>query len=170
MKELLREKRFSIIRKGDKDFIAAFSKSMDELGYTFDGVIGEGFCWGKYMIIYRKASVKNKNVLARIYIRDEGLVLRLYLNNIDKHRAYIENAPDYIKSPFLDDHGVCKHCKNEKGASCKFRKTYTIDGRYIEKCNGVTFEFHNPNCEKLSGYVDLLNEFIRGKKRGGCEQ
>ena len=45
----------------------------------FGGKIGSGYCWGKYMVIYRKSGVKSENVYARIYMRDADIVLRLFL-------------------------------------------------------------------------------------------
>lgn len=83
------------------------------------------------------------------------------MNNIDKHRCYIEHAPDYIKDVFTGEHGNCTHCHNEKDGRCKFRKAYTLENRYIEKCNGATFEFREPNLEKLGEYVGLLKEFFK---------
>jgi len=52
-----------------------------------------------------------------------------------------------------------------KDGLCKFRKTYTLDGRRFEKCNGAVFEFRQPNKEKLPDYMDLLKEFYAGKRR-----
>ena len=111
------------------------------------------------MIIYSKIGVKSKQVAARIYIRENSIILRLFLNKIDKHREYIENAQDFIKEVFTGEHGKCNHCHNDKGGICKFRKTYTLENNCIEKCNGVTFEFWAPNLEKLPGYMGLLKEF-----------
>ena len=35
----------------------------------------------------------------------------------------------------------------------------------IEKCNGITFEFHQPNVDKLKDYLQLFKEFYpRGKE------
>ncbi len=76
------------------------------------------------MIIYRKSNVKSKNVVARIYIREQSIVLRLFLNKVIKHSDYISETPDYIKSVFIGEYGNCKHCK---GDNCKFRKDYEID-------------------------------------------
>jgi len=44
------------------------------------------------------------------------------------------------------------------------RKTYTIDGKQMEKCSGVVFEFYNPTMEKLGDYMGLLAEFYPAKK------
>jgi hypothetical protein len=164
MKVFLNEERFDFISSDNKSFILAFDNEMNQLGYDFGGKIGSGYCWGKYMLIYRKSAVKSERVYARIYIRDESIVLRLFLNDIDKHRALIENAPPHIKDPFINDHGRCQHDKNEKDGSCRFRKSYTIDGQFIEKCNGITFEFHQPNLEKLPDYLALFTEFYPKKK------
>lgn len=163
METILSEERFNIISKENKAFICTFSDELSRLGYGFGGNIGSGFCWGKYMIIYSKIGVKSKQVIARIYIRENSIVLRLFLNKIDKHREYIENAPAFIKEVFTGDHGKCNHCHNDKGGVCKFRKTYTIDNNYIEKCNGITFEFWEPNLERLPHYIDLLKEFLKNK-------
>ena len=86
---------------------------MNIIDYDFGGSIGDGYCWGHYMVIYSR----NKKVIARIFIRDKGIkiwggkehkwnnciVLRLFFNNIDKHMKYIEAAPSHIKSPFIND-------------------------------------------------------------------
>jgi hypothetical protein len=162
MKDLMLEDRFGMIQQKDKDFIVAFNEEMSKLGNGFDGKIGDGFCWGKYMIIYAKIGIRNKNVLARIYIREDGIVLRLYFNRIDEHRGFIENAPFYIKDVFTGESGRCNHCHNEKDGTCKFRKTYVIDGIFIEKCNGMTFEFREPNIGKLIDYMELIREFLMG--------
>lgn len=158
------ESRFDFISDTDKQFIIAFDEEMKRLGYDFGNDIGSGFCWGRYMIIYSKKGVNSKKVIARIYIRDDGsIVLRLFLNDIDKRRAYIENTEPYIKNVFTGLHGDCSHCKNDKDGVCRFRKTYTLDGRLIEKCNGIVFEFHMPDVTKLPGYVGLLREFYKTK-------
>lgn len=153
------EERFNIISEENKAFILAFDNEISKLGYGFSGNIGTGFCWGKYMIIYSKIGVKSKKVAARIYIRENSIILRLFLNQIDKHREYIENTRSFIKEVFTGEHGNCHHCHNDKGGACKFRKTYTLENNYIEKCNGITFEFWGPNLEKLPDYMSLLKEF-----------
>lgn len=164
MKTVLAEERFNDISAEDKAFILAFDKEMSQLGYGFGGNIGSGFCWGKYMIIYSKNGVKSKQVAARIYIRENCIILRLFLNKIDTHREYIENTQPFIKEVFTGEHGNCHHCHNDKGGICKFRKTYTLDNNFIEKCNGITFEFWEPNLEKLPAYMNLLKEFYPIRK------
>lgn len=139
MEQFLSERRFDIIKESDKVFIIAFDKAINELGYDFGGVIGSGNFYGPFMIIYGKTGTKSRSCAARIYIKDTGAVgLRLFLNNINDHRSYIENAPFYIKDVFTGEHGKCKHCK---GKLCKFKKIYTIAGCEFEKCNGLVFEF-----------------------------
>jgi len=161
----LTDEKFNFIAAHDKAFIYAFDDEMVRLGYNFGNNIGSGFCWGKYMIIYTKTGVKSKKVYARIYLRDSSIVLRLFLSDIDKHRDYVQNAPAYIKEVFTGDFGNCKHCHNEKDGVCMFRKTYTLDDRFIEKCNGSTFEFHEPSLKKLGGYVSLFTKFYPAKNR-----
>jgi hypothetical protein len=111
------------------------------------------------MVIYRKSGVKSKKVFARFYIREESIVLRLFFSKIDKDRAYIENAPSHIKDVFVGDYGNCHRCHNDKDGICKFRKTYTLNDRFIEKCNGSTFEFHQPSLDKMADYIGLFTEF-----------
>jgi hypothetical protein len=174
MDKLLKEERFGFVSAENKIFIREFTKQMESFGYGFGGNIGSGYCWGKYMVIYSQNGVKSKRVIARIFIRNDdviifggreikysnSIVLRLFFSNIDKHESYIENSPSYIKKPFIDEHGMCGHCKDD----CpKYRKTYTIDGKMIEKCAGVVFEFHDPKIEYIKDYVDILKEFY-GKK------
>lgn len=167
IKELMAEERFNIILDSDKAFIIAFSNEIEKIGYDFGGGIGEGYVWANFMIIYAKTGVKTKQVAARIYIADNRIVLRLFFNNVDKHRAYIENAAGHIRDVFTGNHGDCS-C-NPKKEGCRMRKTYTIDGRQIEKCSGVVFEFHNPTSEKLADYINLLKEFYPIKTKGAWQ-
>ncbi|MCQ5129520.1 hypothetical protein NE562_07590 [Butyricicoccus faecihominis] len=160
IQQQMKEERFACITEKDKGFIIAFTQAMEELGYTYDDTIGNGFCWGKYMLIFRKANVKSKNVVARIYIKEDAVVLRMFFNNVTKHASFISAAPAYIKTVFTGDYGNCKHCK---GDHCKFRKDYVIDGLNIEKCNGTTFEFEQPAVEKLPDYLRLFREFYPAK-------
>lgn len=163
---LLAEERFNFLSTVDKDFVGAFDGEMNRLGYSFGGKIGDGYCWGKYMLIYRKNNVKSQNVYARIYLREKSIALRFFLNDIDRHSHFIENSPTHIKEVFTDEHGKCQHCHNEKQGKCRFRKTYTIDGVLIEKCNGYTFEFRAPTLKKIPDYVALFTEFYpAGKKQ-----
>lgn len=159
MKEQLSMEAFNYLSEKDKEFIIHFDAKLEKLGFTCDSEIGPGYCWGNHMIIYRKKSVKSKKVYARIYFRENSILLRLFLNKIDKHREYIETAPDHIKDVFVGGTGTCTHCHNEKDGNCKFRKTYSIDDALIEKCNGVVFEFYNPTLDKLADYISLFEEF-----------
>lgn len=164
MRALVNESRFDFVSAGNKTFMVAFDDEMSKLGYGFGGTIGEGFCWGRYMALYRKVGVKSETVYARIYIRDADIVLRLFLNQIDKHRGFIESTPDHIKEVFSGPRGDCEHCHNEKDGVCKFRKTYTLNDRLIEKCNGIVFEFFEPKLDRLGDYLALFTEFFPMKK------
>lgn len=162
MEILMEEDRFNIISDEDKRFIKEFDKQMGILGYDCGGVIGSGYCWSKYMIVYSKSGSKSKKVIARIYISEKNILLRLFFNNINKHSEYIKQAPLHIKDVFVNDRGLCGQCENKKD-KCNFRKTYVIDEREIQKCSGVTFEFFNPNITKLQDYVELIKEFYSKK-------
>jgi len=100
-------------------------------------------------------------VAARIYVRENSIVLRMYFNKLEKHSNYIANLPAYLKDVFTSEHGNCTYCKT----LCNNRKIYTLDGQTYEKCNGMTFEFLRPNMEKLPDYVGLLKEFYVGNKK-----
>jgi len=166
MEEFLTERRFDMIKQPDKAFIVAFDKAITELGYDFGGAIGSGFAAGcALMIIYGKTGVKSRPCPARIYIGENSITLRLFLNKIDAHRAYIENAPAHIRDVFTDERGNCTGCSFKDG-KCKFRytKTYTIDGRLIHKCDGRVFVFKDPSVEGLPDYMDLLAKFYPMKK------
>lgn len=165
MDELLQEACFDYITPRDKEFMCAFNAEMNRLGYDYGGNIGAGFCWGRHMIIYTRSGVKSKAVYARVYLRDSSIALRLFLNKVDAHRAFIEHAPAHIKEVFTGEFGDCRHCRDDKEAVCKFRKAYTLDGRFIEKCNGLTFEFQQPGLQDLADYIALFTEFYPAKKR-----
>lgn len=156
----INEKQFDFIGQRDKDFIIKFTHLMEELGYTYGDRICDGICWGRYMLIFTKSGVKSKKVVARIYIRDSYIVLRMYFNDVTKHAKYISAAPEYIKSVFMGGPADCRHCRGE---SCKFRKEYEIDGIKYEKCNGETFEFYRPEVENISDYIGLFTEFYPRK-------
>ena len=164
MERLLTEGRFDFLNQEHKAFMLRFDQEMRRLGYDYGGRIVPGACWGKYMILYRKTGLKSENVFARIYLRDSSIVLRLFLNQIDKHREYIEKAPAWIKEVFYGPHGDCEHCHNEKDGKCKFRKTYSLENRVIEKCNGIVFEFQEPDLSKMADYLALFIEFFPPKK------
>jgi hypothetical protein len=166
MEEFLSERRFNIISDSDKTFIIAFDKAINELGYNFGGVIGSGSIWGRNMISYGKTGTASRPIIARIYIREESIVLRLFLNKVDTHRQYIENAPTHIKEVFSGTHSSCNFCHDK----CNGRKEYTLDGRLIYKCSGSAFEFFQPSMEKLLDYVHLLTEFYPNKKITGTKK
>jgi hypothetical protein len=165
MSDMLKEERFDFISQQDKAFIVEFNAAMARLGYDYGDKIGSGFCWGKYMIIYTKSGVKSKKVVARIYIRETSIVLRFFFSNIDQHRAYLEQAPAYIKEVFTGDYANCRHDKDDGNGNCMFRKSYTLDGRLIEKCNGMTFEFQEPGVQKISDFMALFKEFYPMNRR-----
>jgi hypothetical protein len=166
MDRLLKEERFNYVSDSNKAFILAFTDEMTRLGYDFGGKIGSGYCWGKHMVIYTKAGVKSKAVYARIYIPDGGIVLRLFLNKVDKHEEYIEKAPAHIKAMFTDDYAKCKHDRDDKDGKCwsKFRKSFTIDGQLIEQCNPQTYYINHPELQKILDYIALFTEFYPPKK------
>lgn len=118
------------------------------------------------MMIYTKSGVKSKKSYARVYLRDEGPVVRFYFSDVDAHRQFIEQAPAHIKEAFTREHGKCDHCHNQKDdGSCKHRKSYTIDGTLYEKCDGITFEFWQPGIEKIPDYTAIFTEFYPARKK-----
>lgn len=165
MKSVLKAEAYSFIRDVDKDFIVAFDAEMSRLGYTCDKGIVDGYCWGRKMIIYVKAGVKSKKSYARIYIRDEDLVLRMYFSQVDKRKEFIEQAPDYILEAFTGDYGTCRHCHNMKeDGGCNHRKSYAIHEKQYEFCDGFAFWFFRPDLDKLPEYLNLFLVFYPMKK------
>lgn len=162
MRNLLSKDEYDFISEDNKAFIIAFDAEMEQLGYTSGNVIGPGHCWGRYMIIYTKASVKNKKSYARVYIRDEDIVLRLYLSNVDKHRDVIEQAPTYIQEAFTGTFPSCDHCHDK--TECVHQKRYTLNGIRYEICDGKAFWFIRPKLEHLSEYLKLFNAFYPTKR------
>lgn len=159
MQTILQEPRFDYLSAENKRFIQLYDDEMTRQGYTFGGQIGSGYCWGRYMAIYRRAGVKSDKVYTRIYMRESGEVaVRMFLVNVDTHRAYIENAPENIKQVFTGPHGDCNHCP-ERPQPCQFCKIYTVDGRVIEKCSGEVFLIHQPQTWKMEDFSSILTEF-----------
>ena len=165
IKELLATATFNFVAEKDKQFIIAFNDEMSKAGYMNNGV-QPYVVFGKYKIEYCKAGLKTKKYVARIYFRDNGIVLRMYFSDIDKSRDYIEKAPDFIKKPFIDGHSRCKGdgCKgmivNNK---CRYRKSYVIDGEPYVKCSESAFMFKKPDACNAKEYVNLLTAFYPNK-------
>ncbi|QQO08687.1 hypothetical protein [Breznakiella homolactica] len=165
MKELLKNKAYAFISPADRDFILAFDREMERLGYGSGGTIGGGYCWGRYMIIYTKTGVKSKKSYARMYIRDGDLVLRMYFSDVDSRREAVEAAPEYIREGFTGDYGRCGHCHNQReDGTCGHRKSYTISGKLCEFCDGFAFWFFNPDVSRLPEYIKIFTAFYPEKK------
>jgi hypothetical protein len=158
MNDILLEKRFDNISKSNKDFIISFDKEVGTLGYDFGGHIGSGHAQGNLMIIYKKKDIKSSKVIARILIRDDCIILKLILGNVEKHSSYISNAPKHIKDIFIGDFDDCRGC-NTKTAKCRRIKKYNINGKIYEKCSEKVFRFIRPVIENLPDYIDLIKEF-----------
>jgi len=165
MENLLSDEKYNFVGQKDKDFIIAFNSAMTEAGYENNG-IQPYVVFGKHKIEYYKPGSKTKKYIARIYFRDEEIVLRLYFSNIDKRRGYIEKSPDFIKKPFIDDSHQCKpNCKgmivNDK---CRYRKKYTLDGVPFIKCAEESFMFYQMNPENAPRYAELVGAFYPVRK------
>jgi hypothetical protein len=169
IEEQLKSLEYSFISNEQKQFVVAFNEAMLKIGYENSGITPY-VCLGKYKIEYCKAGLKTKKYIARFYFRDYGIVLRLYFTNIDKHREYIENAPDFIKTPFVNDVGKCKQCDKNGGGigkkgKCSFKKLYTIENVLYEKCSGENYYFNNYNLDTIPLYIDLIQSFYPDKNK-----
>lgn len=134
------------------------------MGYTSNGIIGEGYCWGRKMIIYTKSGVKSKKSYARIYLRDNDIILRMYFSNVEKHSDYIGYAPDYIQMSFTGDYDKGGHCHNmNEDGTCSHRKSYTIRDKKYEFCDGFAFWFFSPDIDNLPEYLKLFHTFYPDK-------
>ena len=98
MINLLKDEAYSFVSSEDKEFIVAFDAEMNRLGYTCNQTIGDGYCWGRNMIIYTKAGVKSKKSYARIYMRDNDIILRMYFSNVDKQRQCLQAPRSLVKA------------------------------------------------------------------------
>lgn len=163
---LIEDKKYEFVGKEGKDFIADFDSEMIRLGYTSNSNIGNGFCWGKYMIIYTKSGLKSQKSYARIYIKENGSTcLRMYFSDVDKHKEALEAAPEFIQKAFTGEFGACNHCHNQKdNGICMHRKSYTIANVAYEKCDGFTFYFANPDTTQIPEYLKLFTVFYPARK------
>ena len=166
MKNILSEEKYNFVSQKDKDFIIAFDNAMKEAGYKNNG-IQPYVVFGKYKIEYFKPGTKTPKYIARFYFRDDEIVLRLYISNIDKHKDYIEKSQDFIKKPFIDNSHQCKpNCKGMiTNNKCRYRKTYTLSGVPYVKCAEQSFMFYQMNPGNAIQYVELLTVFYPIKKR-----
>lgn len=166
IKEQMTEERFSFMSSRDKDFVVQMTEALEALGYTYGGVIVDGICWGKYMLIFRKSGAKSKKVVARIYIRENSVAFRLFLSDITKHSDSIAAMPEQITDAFTGAAGLCRHCHGEV---CRFQKIYEINGTRYEKCNGEVFTFTNASAERLGDYIALFREFNQPSRKQSAE-
>jgi len=188
MRNLLIQERFTNISPENKAFLLAFDEKMTQLGYGIIEV-ADAYKWArnwlsaKYMINYAVTGIKAKRLAAHIFVKEDGLFLRLfalkkseYSHNtkqqsrsvIEPHRAYIESAPSYIKSLFTNRESDCDHTHENADGFCWRLDCYTVDGERYEKCIGKGFDFPDPTMSQLPDYIGLLVELnaknIRGKR------
>ena len=160
--ELLSEKRCSHLSADDKAFISGFDKTMNELGFDCETKIVSGTAWSPMMIAYGKIGTKSRPCPTRIYLKEDGTItVRLYLNGVNKHAQYIENAPSVIKNLFAFEGGDCMSCNS----SCMPGKVYTIGGQAYQKCNHSTFYFNSPSAHIMPDIQELLAKFFPVKKK-----
>jgi len=156
--------RFPFLSDANKAFIIAFDKKMNDCGYNY----GSNTSWmptaggqGKGVIVYAKSGAKNRSPFARVHIyENDTLMLRMYFKDIDKHRTYIENAPQHIKNAFVFEGGNCNKVDGVGCVQgCKSMKLYTINGTKYVKCCHAPGHFYHLSVEQLSDYMALLAEF-----------
>jgi hypothetical protein len=152
LEDILKENRFNIVSEPDKAFIIAFDKAMNEMGYDFGKTVS-------MVIKYGKAGTKSRPCPAYIEIKENGILLRLYLNEVDTHNQYIKNTQSHIKDAFIFNGGDCGDCST----FCAPGKIYTIDGQQMKKCKHNTFYFNNPTLKNLPDYMELLSKFYLKK-------
>jgi len=75
LKTLLSDEKYSFVSQKDKNFIIAFSDLMVKTGYANNG-IQPYVVFGKHKIEYYKPGNKTNKYIARIYFRDNQIVLR----------------------------------------------------------------------------------------------
>lgn len=164
---LMQDEKFDFVNATGKAFITNFDNEMNRLGYSTNSGIGNGFCWGKYMIIYTKSGVKSQKSYARIYIQKDGsMYLRMYFSNVERHKEAIENSPEFVQIAFTSGFGACKHCHNQKiDGVCSHRKTYTLNSVKYEICDGYAFYFKNPDSSRIPDYISIFKVFYPERKR-----
>lgn len=114
------------------------------------------------MIVYTKKGVKSKKSYARIYIREDDFILRLYLSNVNGHSAYIAAAPAFIQQAFVGEFPTCDHCDGK--TECVHQKRYQIGDVSYEICDGKAFWFFSPNLSQMEEYLHLFGIFYPRKK------
>ena len=169
MKNLLGNDKYSYVNEEDKAFIIALDDAVVGLGYAHNGIEDHAENDG-FEIRYYRTGLKTRKYCVKSYFRGGVFTFRMLFTNIDRHREYIENAPDFIKQPFVNAKSVCKRgtfsgCIGQRSDKCSYKKTYTIDSILHEKCSYGTFVFDNPCIENIPRYMELLTTFFPGQKR-----
>ena len=157
LKGTLSENVFNVISDTDRAFIYTFDEKMNELGYDFGNRLWGASSYSE--VAYSKTGTKSKNMVSRLKIQhDNGKIsLRFYIPNADinKKRAYIENAPEHIRKAWIFENKNCTGCNS----SCSPKK-YMLDGREFLKCMHYAGTFTNPNMANLTDYIALVSEFF----------
>lgn len=151
---------YNALSEKSQRFIAEFNKKMNSIGYSYGSGATSGFCWGYGQFAYSRKPEKKKDYVCRLYIREDYLVVRLFLKNVDAYSDFIENSEPYIQDAFINDFGKCNGCKQ----TCGHRKTYIINRKTYNKCDGMTFEFYNLDIESIPNYIQLLTLSARARK------
>lgn len=106
--------------------------------------------------------LKGKRV-ARLMIDFHTLNLEmiLKLKDMDRYRDQIEKLPKNLRAAF--EYGNCKYCGFQGSTQeyCKFRISWTLDGRKHDTCNFFSFGFRNLRSEDVLYYLNLMRcEYI----------
>ena len=149
------------ISPDDQSFLRALDEGFRKLGYASDG-IQPYVCWGKYVVSYYRPGLKTKKYVSRIYLRDDGILFRMYFSNVDAHMEAVMSAPDYIRAAFTREYGRCTRCRGDKlgvNGTCLHRKSYTLFGTRYDMCDGQVFLFDERTLSAVDAYLSLLCAF-----------
>lgn len=141
-----------------KDFAALLDSDKEKLLNNINKVFTKDF---GFLPHYKDESIEyylKKKRVARFMVdfHDMNAYLILKIKNMDKYIDYIDKLPAKLRKVF--EKGNCSYCgfQNSTREFCKFRISWTLDGKRHDTCNFFSFRFKNPESDYSEYYTSLI--------------
>lgn len=93
-----------------------------------------------YVVSYAHAATKR--VLANYVFRKQGVVIRIYADNVDKYEAFLQTMPEAMQKKAIKA-PVCRRMLDPTkcNARCPMGYVFTLGGELQKKCRYNSFMF-----------------------------
>jgi hypothetical protein len=91
--------------------------------------------------------IKSKKSVSNLFLKKQGLFVRIYGENIDKYLDFLNSLPiEMVQS--IDDSHICKRLVNNTCSPKCTGYDFTIGNKHFQKCRYGCFEFIVTNKSK----------------------